>query len=134
MPYALLSIVGSLLRDVMKPLENDASSLGDRFASMFARTVPRASSLGRAHSSLTGTLSVSKRWTSKSGILNTPNSCSYSPLVKKRSACWPPEIWTPPFFRRPVPSGVVFLVDQRLKLVRLSETQRPDETCESSGL
>jgi len=64
-----LSIVGSRLRDVMNPLENDASSFGDRLASMLARSVPRASSLGFAHSSLIGTLRVSKRWTSKSGIL-----------------------------------------------------------------
>src|ERR1041385_7280407 len=62
-----------------------------------------------------------------------PNSCSYSPLVKKRSDCWPPEICVPAFARRPVPRGVVFLVDHRLKLVRLSDTQSPDETCDSNG-
>src|SRR5215510_11963696 len=134
MPYALLSIVGSRLRDVMNPLENDASNLGDRLASRFARSVPRASSLGRAHWSLIGMPSVSNRWTSKSGILNTPNSCSYSPLLKNRTACCPPLIWIPPFLRRPVPSGVVRFVDHRLKLVRLSEAQRPEETCESSGV
>src|SRR3954470_1850555 len=120
----------------MKPVENDASSFGESVASRLARMVPRASELGCAHSSLIGMPSVSKRWTSKSGILNTPSSCSYSPLVKNRTAAWPPEICKPALLRRPVPSGVVRSVDHRLKLVRLSATQTPvvAEVCDSSGV
>src|SRR5689334_5948576 len=118
----------------MNPLEKDASNLGDRFASRFMRIVPRARLFGCAHSSLIGMPSVSKRWTSKSGILYKPTSFSYSPLAKKRSVCWPPDICTPAFLRRPVPNGVVFFADQRLKLVRLSETHCPSDTCDKRGL